>query len=311
MLHRRRGFTLIELLVVIAIIAVLIGLLVPAVQKVREAANRMSCQNNMKQLGLAYHNYAGANGNAFAPSMISDGTKNVGWGIFLLPYMEQDNIYKKYSFTAPFYYTNTAYGIDNQAVSNTKLKGLLCPSTPERAAPYSYTFNYPGYPAVSWQAYPSDYTPISGVSNYLIQYLGLTTTSLDGALMRDVPSPIAGFIDGTTNTILHAEVGAKNDLWQAGKNTGTKLSGFYGGQGGWADATSGGTTFWGSANDGKTGPGPCAINCSNDYGLYSLHSGGCNTLMADGSVRFLNSSTDIRQVVGLITRQGGEINAAN
>src|SRR5262245_46124179 len=118
----RPGFTLIELLVVIAIIAVLIGLLLPAVQKVREAAARLDCANNLKQLGLAYHNYAGSNKDSFAPSKITDPTKTVGWGLFLLPYIEQDNLYRQYNLAAPFFYSNPAFGIDNQAVSNTPLK---------------------------------------------------------------------------------------------------------------------------------------------------------------------------------------------
>src|SRR5215468_7858615 len=88
--YARGGFTLIELLVVIAIIAVLIGLLVPAVQKVRESANRTQCANNLHQLGLAYHNYEGVF-KGFAPAYISDPFKSAGWGTFLLPYIEQDN----------------------------------------------------------------------------------------------------------------------------------------------------------------------------------------------------------------------------
>ena len=88
----QRGFTLIELLVVIAIIAILIAILLPAVQQAREAARRMSCQNNMKQLGLAMHNFHDTYGN-FPVGVTDDDMNNWGWGVYLLPYIEQNNIY--------------------------------------------------------------------------------------------------------------------------------------------------------------------------------------------------------------------------
>jgi len=129
----RRGFTLIELLVVIAIIAILIGLLLPAVQKVREAAARMKCTNNMKQIALANHNYESAYGT-FVPGISRTGCCWGTWMIPILPYMEQDNLFKIYTnfggndTTGPRYSTTPI----NSRVSRTRLPTFLCPSDTPR-----------------------------------------------------------------------------------------------------------------------------------------------------------------------------------
>jgi prepilin-type N-terminal cleavage/methylation domain-containing protein/prepilin-type processing-associated H-X9-DG protein len=307
--RKSAAFTLIELLVVIAIIAVLIGLLVPAVQKVRDTAMRLACSNNLKQIGLAYHDYHDTN-LQLPPAYISDPNRAVGWGIFILPYIEQTNLYDRYNFNAPFFYTNQAFGIDNQSVANWPIKVFLCPSAPKRDI-YTYRFNFPPYPPITWQAAPSDYGPVVGVSQSLSSYLGLgyTPTQMEGALQPDQGTDFGLIADGTAYTILITEFGGRNQLWQAGRYTGQTLSGFYGGEGGWADATSGASALYGSSADGTITPGTCGINCSNDYGLYSFHAAGCNAVFADGSVRFLKADVDIRILCAAITRAGGEPDA--
>jgi prepilin-type N-terminal cleavage/methylation domain-containing protein len=162
--RRRSAFTLIELLVVIGIIAVLIGLIVPAVQKVRATANRISCMNNLKQLGVAYLNYNSDHGK-LPPAAISDPNGLAAWGPFILPYIEQEALAKKYSFAEPF------YSPANQMVIKTRIKILQCPAAPTRDAnqdPYTATIITLGNNVVKWQASPADYSPIVRVAMTLI-----------------------------------------------------------------------------------------------------------------------------------------------
>lgn len=191
----RRGFTLIELLVVIAIIAILIGLLLPAVQKIREAANRMKCTNNVKQIALGVHNYEGTF-NTLPPMQTSLGAGNPG-SIFtiLLPYVEQDNLFRQFQ---------SAGGITT-ANGATVLNGFLCPSDPKSGSPlvslsiYGVTGNWC---ATSYNANVAVFsTPNSGSVNY---WSGWNVTQARGT--------IATLQDGSSNTIGFTErvIGAES-----------------------------------------------------------------------------------------------------
>jgi prepilin-type processing-associated H-X9-DG protein len=292
------------LLVVIAIIAVLIGLLVPAVQKVRAVASRAACLNNLKQLGLAYQNYNMTNGG-LPPGYISDPQRATGWAIFILPHLEQEPLYKAYDLSAPFFSSG------NQAVISTRISGLQCPASPSRDSSQDpYTFSpITVSPPVTWRASPSDYTPLGPASNALVLSCGklFVEDQYQTALHSDKRTPLRDITDGASNTILLVECAGKPMLWRSGRTAGQRITAAYGGLGGWGDSSVVTTQLYGASPNGLTAGGLCGINCSNEFGLYSFHIGGANTVFVDGSVHFLSNDMDMRTLIALLTSHGGEI----
>ena len=292
----RRAFTLIELLVVIAIIAVLIGLLLPAVQKVREAAARMSCQNNMKQFGLALHNYALTNDNKFPASRITVGgvSKFRSWTPVALAYVEQDNVGRLWDNTIKW---NTG---TNLTTAQNTFKLFKCPSAPDGRRQGVYGALGLG-----------DYGSVNAIRRrfYTANNIGGFPTAGSapgdeavGALQKEKDTPIVAIGDGTSNTIMIAEDAGRPNLFRKGKDTG----GITGDGHGWADPDCGFSVDGVQADLVTTG-GTCYINCTNDSELYSFHSGGINVCLADGSVRFIRESIAPSTLAALVTANGGDI----
>ena len=275
----RRAFTLIELLVVIAIIAVLIGLLLPAVQKVRAAAARMSCQNNLKQIGLGLHNYHDAN-QVLPPSFsatagytdgATDTTPGWGWAAYILPYIEQDNLFRQLNLKLP---------VQNSPAVRTMVKVYLCPSdlTPPAAFPVPDAF---GTTVVL--AAPSSYAACVGGDES-----GTADATGRGVFYRNSRTRLTDVTDGTSGTIMVGERswGNANGIWAGAVNNGVILRGKQnpcpgGGAGSYPASVL--VQAHSHLNNATT---------DTDGGLddfSSRHTGGSNFVFADGSVRFLRS----------------------
>jgi prepilin-type processing-associated H-X9-DG protein len=299
---------LIELLVVIAIIAILIGLLLPAVQKVRDAAARAKCQNNLKQIGIALHSYHDVYGNFPSAHIETNTNYYTGWGIQILPFIEQDNLYKLYD--------NTKTNIDpaNSPVCQTLVQTYTCPSDLRAGnlyAPETISPNGAGNSTLMYMA--SSYRVMSGLGdtgttdtfagywNEVQQALKVHPAG-KGAFHGDgqsglSPERFAGITDGTSNTIFAGERHTKTHFTRGPF---------------WAD------TF-NLYNAGAAWPYSVSLQPDYDYcasqvnanfckyGWGSLHAGGINFLMGDGHVQLVFNTIDMNIFMELSTIAGGEI----
>ncbi|WP_165069561.1 DUF1559 domain-containing protein [Paludisphaera rhizosphaerae] len=335
----RRGFTLIELLVVIAIIAVLIALLLPAVQAAREAARRAQCVNNMKQIGLAMHNYESATGS-FPPAKLwsatsgttagpNDGTGGKGFVlnttafVLILPQLEQMQMSNAYNYSLPSCPAtnaspnltvvggNTSY-LANTTVTSSVLNAYICPSDTD-LQPYNATASTSNGAYNGFNSQRSNYILPCGRYYEAYNLSFFTTTPLDGGIFSgsDRSTKLAQITDGTSNTTLSLE---------SRRQKTTTAYGAYWGQGLWT-STHGivyartYTTNWPSTM--PNGPATVAQVANNPgrlgyaWSISSRHSGGVNTGFADGSVKFIKDSINPDVWFAINTLAGGEVVSAD
>lgn len=295
---RQRGFTLIELLVVIAIIAVLIALLLPAVQQAREAARRSQCRNNMKQVGLAIHNYE-SSVTCFPPvGLTLPAPQGHAMFTFILPYLDQAPLYNQINFSRSI--ADPVNLPPMNLAGKTIIPPYNCPSTPgNKTADYGAAGYIPGG-AGAYIFGTVDYGAVTGIGSPFVTFLPAGTPSGSTGLLDYNKAVRHGDCpDGLSNTILIAEDASRIDRYEMGK----QVTGSYSSGGAWADYNSEYYVHGSSLGGG----GKCAINCTNDNEIYSFHVGGAMVLLGDGSVRFVNANIDAVTLAGLISAKGKEV----
>jgi prepilin-type processing-associated H-X9-DG protein/prepilin-type N-terminal cleavage/methylation domain-containing protein len=337
------GFTLIELLVVIAIIAILIGLLLPAVQKVRAAAARMSCQNNMKQMGLACVNYESTFGYLPCGFLGKDqanaapgtpGVHKTSWMATILPYIEQGNLANIYNF-------NYDYDAQPNATAvATQIKTYNCPSTPNQ--PRYDTSPSDDAGSTGWGTAgraATDYSAVNAIKAFVAnacpqsssvpanaskddpRIIGVMTRDSHGGGVTSAGTSFAMIVDGTAATVMIGEDAGRTGWYGTGGQlialSGTSVNK----EGGWADPNAAFSVDGSNANctaafvNGATtdvcvpGPTPnsCPLNCTNDSEFYGFHTGGCNVAFADGHVQYIPQTVSLCTLAALVTRAGSEI----
>ncbi|PQO25572.1 prepilin-type cleavage/methylation domain-containing protein [Blastopirellula marina] len=338
----KKAFTLVELLVVIAIIGILIALLLPAVQQAREAARRMSCSNNLKQMGLAMHNYA----STFSEQLPGCGAGDSDFSPLarMLPYCEQTNVSNLIDFKIP---VRNEFGPELWEAAGTPISMYLCPSDPE---PVMGTREATGYESEATDQFGSENVPVAGANYFMNKGSGVggkSETHLSSGPSNGMASfgdefRLRDVTDGLSNTIVFSESRrrsnhgvvpstptAQDNIARASGNSPSA----------WAEAFENGTSsiddpaFLSSVSDWSYGrmvswmrardvsgvvfpprftpnfkAGPdLYVRSGIAYGARSYHTGGVNAGLCDGSVRFVSDSIDREVWWALLTRNGGEV----
>ena len=311
MKNQRRGFTLIELLVVIAIIAILIALLLPAVQQAREAARRSTCKNNMKQIGLAMHNYH----DAFSVFPIGQqpGQSRPNWRVGILPYLDQAPLYNQLDTTSGDF--QSPYTGANSILTDLVVQVYACPSSPLSTNSTAFTNSGRGqthhYVGVSG-AYPDP----GGNSAACIASANWGMSSFNcnnGMLLQVATVRMRDVTDGTSNTLLVAE--------QSGLVNNRELPANY--YGGWSSTTASKPVSaspgasWGSGitsiryapnSDFDSATGGAATTFAGNTIVNSFHVGGIHGLLTDGSVRFISENVDLDLLRAVSSKADGVVN---
>lgn len=310
-----RAFTLIELLVVILIIGILMSLLLPAVQNIREATRRMECANNLKQIGLACHNFASAQNSKLPNNSDSGngGEPSHGWNTQILPHIEEVQVFSEFDLSHDWWDDQNS---NNRLVAEVRIPTFLCPAAPNPSR-WIYSEDAEGD---LLQSAPTDYVASAGIyyQNNVEENLYRGAMAFPGrhygasGVTAGQAVNVSEIIDGTSNTILIVEMADKPNSWRAGKLASNNvdpaspyplISVF--GFGNWAAPN------WNHLRSydftGQTAFGPCSVNCSNGGSIYGFHPGGANVLLCDGSVQFLESGMSQELFVAMVSIADGEV----
>ena len=329
-LSRQRGFTLIELLVVIAIIAILIGLLLPAVQKVRDAAARMKCQNNMKQLGLACHSYSDVYGGlpsamvnvGYGNTELPNSTTGYGpnWMVLLLPYVEQSALYNSQAASINKWLTGVNSDHNWRNVRTSVVNAFQCPSDPNVGTAYSGAGGNWARGCYAANMGPADVSKTDGQSQTLTPTGGSIAIDVRGPFWVTTKLPhhcmsIEKMADGSSNTVMIGELRAgpaatdPRGTWALGSAGSSSVANFTRGDDVLPNnRNSNADDIQGCTNATAIGMGCYSAGGHSKQAIFrSAHTGGVNATFGDGSVKFLNNNINSQTLAELCSAQDGKV----